>query len=127
MKSFQLRSFVFQFVSIALVWLGFASFAYGGVVSTADVLAATERAAQVERIDVLLARQDVREQLLAHGVDPGDVTERLAGLSDAEIALLHDGIEEQVAGGDALGIIGAVFLVLIILELVGVIDIFKKT
>ena len=30
------------------------------------------------------------------------------------------------AGGDALAIIGIVFLVLIILEVVGVIDIFKK-
>jgi hypothetical protein len=31
------------------------------------------------------------------------------------------------AGGDALAVIGIVFVILIILELVGVIDIFKKT
>ena len=31
------------------------------------------------------------------------------------------------AGGDALAVIGIVFVVLVILELVGVIDIFKKT
>ena len=31
------------------------------------------------------------------------------------------------AGGDALALIGAVFVILLILELTGVIDIFKKT
>ena len=30
------------------------------------------------------------------------------------------------AGGDALAVVGALFLVLLILEVVGVIDIFKK-
>jgi len=37
-----------------------------------------------------------------------------------------DGIENQVAGSDALAVIGVVFLVLMILELVGVTDIFKS-
>jgi uncharacterized membrane protein (Fun14 family) len=36
-------------------------------------------------------------------------------------------MDQMPAGGDALAVIGIVFLVLIILELVGVIDIFKKT
>ena len=126
MKSIQFRAVVFQSVSVALVWLGFVSFANAGVVSTADAFASSERAEHVARIDTLLARQEVQERLLAYGVEPGDVVERLAGLSDAEVALLHDSIDEQVAGGDALSIIGAVFLVLLILELVGVIDIFKK-
>jgi hypothetical protein len=35
-------------------------------------------------------------------------------------------MEQMPAGGDALAIIGIVFLVLLILEAVGVTDIFKK-
>ena len=35
-------------------------------------------------------------------------------------------LDKLPAGGSALGIIGAVFLVLLILEITGVIDIFKK-
>jgi hypothetical protein len=46
-------------------------------------------------------------------------------LTDEEIAALHGRIEQQVAGGDAIAVIGVVFLVLLILELVGVTDIFK--
>jgi uncharacterized membrane protein (Fun14 family) len=40
---------------------------------------------------------------------------------------LAERMDTLPAGGDALAIIGIVFLVLIILEVVGVIDIFKKT
>ena len=48
-------------------------------------------------------------------------------LSEAEVATLAGQIGEAPAGGDALAVIGIVFVVLVILELVGVIDIFKKT
>ena len=45
---------------------------------------------------------------------------------EAHCELLAERMGELPAGGDALAVIGVVFLVLIILELVGVIDIFKK-
>jgi len=46
--------------------------------------------------------------------------------ADFELRSLADRMEQMPAGGDALAVIGIVFVVLIILELVGVIDIFKK-
>jgi hypothetical protein len=101
--------------------------ANAGVVTTAETFAAQDRHAQIDDITTMLARADVAEQLVAYGVEPADVSSRLAGLSDAEIALLHQNMEKQIAGGDALAIIGGVFLILLILELVGVIDIFKAT
>jgi hypothetical protein len=60
------------------------------------------------------------------GVHPAAVEGRLDALSEAEIETLAGRIAEAPAGGDALAVIGIVFVVLIILELVGVIDIFKK-
>jgi hypothetical protein len=36
-------------------------------------------------------------------------------------------MDQMPAGGDLLAVIGIVFVILLILELVGVIDIFKKT
>ena len=85
MRSFRFRSFVFQFVSVAVVWLGFASFANAGVVSTTAALAAMERAEQTSRIESILARDEVRDRLLAYGLEPGEVAGRLASLSDEEI------------------------------------------
>ena len=63
----------------------------------------------------------------ALGVDPSAVDARVARLTDSELRSLADRMEQMPAGGDALAVIGIVFVVLIILELVGVIDIFKKT
>jgi hypothetical protein len=101
--------------------------ALAGVVGTADAVAAARSDNPRATVDATLARADVRAKLLELGVDPLALEGRLAALSDQEVASLADRIESAPAGGDALAVIGIVFLVLIILELVGVIDIFKKT
>jgi hypothetical protein len=127
MSALRIKTLVFCIVSVGIVTLGFVPVANAGVVTTTETIAAGDRDAQIDDITSLLARADVAEKLVAYGVDAADVSSRLDALSDSEIAMLHQNIETQIAGGDALGIIGAVFVILIILELVGIIDIFKAT
>jgi len=50
----------------------------------------------------------------------------VAALTDSELRTLAGQMAEMPAGADALAVIGIVFLVLLILEAVGVIDVFKK-
>jgi hypothetical protein len=69
---------------------------------------------------------EVREKLSALGVDAAQLDARVAALTDAELATLADRIDTMPAGAGAIEVIGIVFLVLLILEAVGVIDIFKK-
>lgn len=116
---------IVEIVSVALVALGFTPMAHAGIVSTDTYLNAQVRGGRVDDINRFLRRSEVREQLVGLGVSPESVETRLDSLTDREIAELHGTIEDQIAGGDALGLIGAVFLVLLILELVGVTDIFK--
>jgi hypothetical protein len=113
-------------LSASLISLGMQSPAAAGVVGTAEAIASQESSARA-LVDATLARADVRAELERMGVDAADVEGRLDALSDAEVATLAGQIGEAPAGGDALAVIGIVFVVLIILELVGVIDIFKKT
>ncbi len=120
------RDFLVRFLSIALVSAGFAPFSLAGVVGTEYLVEADARAASAARIEAFLARGDVARQLQDLGVDEADIHARIAGLTQAELLALEGQIDRQVAGGDALGVIGAVFLVLLILELVGVTDIFKS-
>ena len=62
------------------------------------------------------------------GVNPSDAALRVASLNDQELATVANRLDQLPAGGDGvLAVIGIVFLVLLILELTGVIDIFKKT
>lgn len=100
--------------------------ASASVIGAGEYLELTERSSHAARVDAVLARAEVREQLVRFGVDPELARERVAALTSAELAVLADRLEEQPAGG-ALAVIGVVFVVLIILELVGVIDIFKRT
>ena len=113
-------------LSASLISLGMQAPAAAGVVGTAEAIASQDGGARA-RVDATLARADVRAELERMGVDPAAIQGRLDALSEAEVATLAGQIGEAPAGGDALAVIGVVFVVLIILELVGVIDIFKKT
>lgn len=114
-------------VSVALISLGMQAPAAASVVGTSEAIAAARGDNPRAVVDAALARADVRAKLAEMGVDPAAIQGRLAALSDDEVASLAGQIEKAPAGGDALAVIGVVFLVLIILEVVGVIDIFKKT
>jgi hypothetical protein len=107
--------------------LGLHTTASAGVIGTPEYLSATDRAGQIARIEATLSRADVQAQLVALGVDPADATQRIASLSDAELTLMTEKLDQLPAGGDSfLGVIGIVFIVLLILEITGVIDIFKR-
>jgi len=114
-------------VTLSLLSLGVQAPAAAGVVGTAEAVAAGRSEGPRAAVDAALARDDVRAKFAELGVDAASVEGRLAALSEGEIQMLADRIGEAPAGGDALAVIGIVFLVLIILEVTGVIDIFKKT
>lgn len=113
-------------LSVALVNVGFVSAASAAIVDT-QALVTTAREADLASIRTQLDREDVRAKMLEMGVDASHLDTRLASLSDRELHQLATDMERAPAGGDALAVIGIVFLVLLILEVVGVIDIFKRT
>lgn len=123
-------SVLFRTLAVAGVFLAAAPPVFCEVISTSQALALEESsdgiAAAHEIVDTYLAREDVARQLSSLGVDPEMARIRADTLSDAELLDLAGRIDEMPAGGDVIGILGATFLVLLILELVGVIDIFKK-
>jgi hypothetical protein len=100
--------------------------AQAALVTSQQTLAGPSRDADLAALQGWLDRQDVRAELVAFGVAPEAAAERVAALSDQELQQLAGRVGEQPAGGDALGLIGAVFLVLLILELVGVINVFNR-
>jgi hypothetical protein len=95
-------------------------------VTTLQAVEASTRAQDVAAVNAALAREEVRAQFEALGVEPAQVEARVAALTDAELRTLAGQMADMPAGADALAVIGIVFLVLLILEAVGVIDIFKK-
>ena len=118
--------FVIYFVCLAMLNLGSPLVARAELIGTLQAVEANTRAQDLATVGSALARDQVRAQFVALGVDPAQVETRVAALTDSELRTLAGKISEAPAGADALAVIGIVFLVLLILEAVGVIDVFKK-
>lgn len=113
-------------IAVTLV-SGTCSQAYAGVITTQQALSAEARATTEQQVRTALARDDVRQAMQHYGVSPVDADARIASLSDAELLQLQGQVDRLPAGGDGLlAVLGIVFVVLLILELVGVTNIFNR-
>jgi len=119
------RSVIYA-LCLAILNLGSPLVANAAMIGTLQAVESGSRAQDLATVNAALAREDVRQQFEALGVAPAQVESRIAALTDAELSKLAGQMSDMPAGGDALAIIGIVFLVLMILEFTGVIDIFKK-
>lgn len=111
--------------SLSLLTAAVLAPAQAAMVSSQQLLGAPSRDADLLAVQAYLERDQVRAQLEHWGVAADQAAERVAALDDAELRQLASTIDEQPAGG-ILGLIGAVFVVLLILELTGVINIFTR-
>jgi hypothetical protein len=101
--------------------------AAAGMIGTPAVVDSAARAQDLERVNAALARADVQQHLTALGVSPAAAAARAAALTPGELQDFARQLEQAPAGGGgALAVIGIVFVVLILLEYTGTIDIFKK-
>jgi hypothetical protein len=107
------------FLSVQL-WLP----AHAALMSSSQVISEQQRADQQTRIVETFQRDELANLLGKHGVDSQQLGERLDRLTDQEIAKLATEIDQLPAGEGVLGVVLAVFLILILLDLLGVTDIF---
>lgn len=116
--------FVIALQIISLLFATALAPVQAATVSTATYLESGQRQAQLARVDAVLAGEAVQAQLEELGVSHADAMARVAALTPAELQTLSQRLDELPAGGSLLGLVGAVFVVLLILELVGVTDVF---
>lgn len=97
------------------------------MIGTERMVASQQRADDLEAVTAFMSRADAVAQMEQLGVDPVDARARVASLSDTELSRLAQNVREQPAGADGglFVVLGVVFVVLIILELVGVTHIFS--
>ncbi|MDC8783763.1 PA2779 family protein [Roseateles koreensis] len=102
--------------------------AHADIVPTDALLApaATDADAHA-RVDAFFARADVQRALVSQGVDPLAAQARVAALSDAELAQLDGRITQAPAGGDVLGLIFTVFVILLVTDILGFTKVFPFT
>jgi hypothetical protein len=83
---------------------------------------------QLQRDDVLtlMARDDVRNALLTYGVTASDVDQRINNLTEGELLQIQNRLDTLPAGEGALGVVLTLLLIFILLDLLGVTNIFPR-
>lgn len=118
-------------VAMSLSFAGLVQAAPPVPAATAPALIGTEQAATTRPgralLEQTLNRSDVAAALQARGVSVDAARERVAALTDAEAAQVAAQIDQAPAGGDALGVILTIFLILLITDILGFTKIFPFT
>lgn len=121
--SFSSRVLMVSMLSMS-VWMPSAQ---AGMVSSEQVVASQAAQQNRERVRALFERQDVREQLQARGVDADAARARVDALTDEEVATINGKLDSLPAGGDIVGALVFVFIVLLITDLLGLTKVFPFT
>ncbi|WP_078119316.1 PA2779 family protein [Thiosocius teredinicola] len=120
------KKFIAMLLIVTTSLLGLPVVSLAAPIGTDTLVQLDQRGELLNRIQGQLARDDIRAQFLQQGVSPAEVDARIAALSTEELQMLSAQLDELPAGGSVLAVIGVVFVVLLILELVGVTNIFTK-
>ncbi|HEV2609976.1 MAG TPA: PA2779 family protein [Noviherbaspirillum sp.] len=123
------KRFIASFLIVCLTSITLPMQAFAAIVSTEEatgtITAGTT--AERERITGFLARDDIRKSLEAQGVDPQAAIDRVGTLSDEEVQQLAGRIDQMPAGGDVLGVLFTVFIILLVTDILGFTKIFPFT
>jgi hypothetical protein len=115
------------FLILHTATLGLSQAVGAGPIGTKTLLELEERSVRLGRLQAFVAREDVRTMLTDLGVSPESAQSRIASLTNEELRMLEQRIDSLPAGGDGVFVlVGVVFVVLLVLELVGVTNIFTK-
>lgn len=102
--------------------------AMAGMISSEFAHAVAKQEYNRARICSFLARQDVEQAMVKHGVNPEEARNRVEGLSDQEVQKVVRVLDRMPAGGDGVGtLVGAavfIFIVLLITDLLGLTHVF---
>jgi hypothetical protein len=120
--------------TIVAMSLSFASLAQAAAIApagNASAMIGTEQAAAAQPgralLEQTLARADVVAALQSRGVSVDAARDRVAALTDAEAAQVAAQIDQAPAGGDVLGVIVTIFVVLLITDILGWTKVFPFT
>ena len=81
-----------------------------------------------DELRALLTREDIKNALIARGIDPLEAQLRIQALTDDEIRLIADNIDELAAGGGveifALIIIGVIIATVLLFKFTNISNVF---
>lgn len=116
-----------QILLLSFVMSSLNNVAFARVITTEAALAIQQQEDSIDRVGRFLMREDVQTALVRMGVDQSQAIERVQALTPSELAQLERHLNELPAGGTGIvEVLGIVVIVLIVLELLGVTNVFTR-
>jgi len=111
---------------VCMTAIGLPLHAQAGIVSTQEVASAAT-AEERAKVVAFLTRDDVRQELEAQGISSAAAMDRVQMLTDEEVIQLAGRIDQAPAGGDALGIIAGIAVLLLVTDFLGLTKVYPFT
>jgi len=116
------------FVAITFLTLSlYTPATQAAMVTTSEVISTSAAIDARTQLQTNLLRTEVQQALIEQGVNPQDIQARIDSLSDDEATQLASEIDVAPAGGDVLGTVVFVFLVLVITDILCLTNLFPFT
>ena len=119
-----LKRGIASFMVFCMMALGLPLHAQAGIVSTQEVASASQERAKVE---AFLARDDVRQEMEAQGISSVAAMDRVKMMTDEEVTQLAGRSDQAPAGGDILGTIAGIAVLLLITDILGFTKVYPFT
>ncbi|UXI03002.1 DUF6627 family protein [Photobacterium sp. TY1-4] len=98
--------------------------AQAAMITTGEAIQIQQRNIDRNNLLSMLQKDELRAQLAEYGVDAQLAAERISHMTDAEIAMLNDHLDDMPAGESFLSVIGLIVVVLVFTDLFGATDVF---
>jgi len=111
------------FLSAMLLLMPMMS-AQAAMIGTDQIINHADSSLTQERLQQFLDQEVAQQQLLALGVSPDWIEDRVNNLTDRELARINQGIDKLNAGGSVGGVLLIIFIVFVITDVIGATNIF---
>lgn len=101
--------------------------AHAELVSSYSIAAASHVESARQKLEGYLEREQVRAGLERNGVDPAAAKARVDALSDEEVMAMAGKIDSLPAGGDIIGALVFVFVLLLVTDILGFTKVYSFT
>jgi len=127
MRSLLIQRYASFVVVFCLLGTSMMQPAVAAIISTETAIELENRQVQIDRISDVLAQENVQNMLVKMGVDPLQARIRVDALTNDELQILHNKLDQLPAGATGIvEVVGIVAIVLIILELLNVTNFFSE-
>jgi hypothetical protein len=121
------RQLFICFLLTSFTFVGFTQSVQAAMIGTEQAVTAPTAQQNREKVAAALDRPDVVAELERMGVDKTEAQARVAALTDAEVASLAGRVDSMPAGGDILGVLVFVFVLLLVTDILGLTKVFPFT